>query len=301
MVSLSLRGTTSFVRCWSIILLNSRGTFNFTEHDHALSVDGLLYYPSDSIAATATTNEGNLDVPNASARGVISSSKITEKMLREGSFNGAAVTEFLVDSRFPFAGKMRVMRYNIGKVAYNDTKQSFECDIVGLSERLGNAVGEIYSRTCRWNFGDSNCNILGGLAAWTRTGTVATVGVGQLAHRFTTGALSGGAVYAGLFNDGHIEWTNSNNDNLFGVIKRFTTIPSNTFELSTPPPTPILVGDTITVIAGCNKLSGVDIDGKDVPSGHCKHRYNNLLNFGGFPYIPTNDKLYQTPDAQRDS
>lgn len=293
MVSVTVKGTTSLVRCWSIVLQASRGTFRFTEHNRALVVDGNTYYPSDAISAGAAVNQGDLSVPNTGARGIISSGKLTEKMLREGTFNGADVEEFLVDWRFPFAGRTRYAKYRIGHVTWNDAMQMFEADLVGQSERLTNRVGEIYSRTCRWNLGDSDCTIA--LGAWTRTATVVTV-VNEAS--FTTGAPAGGAVDDGFFNDGRLTWTNSNNNGLTSVVKRYT-LTGHVWELIVPPPTPIQVGDTISAITGCNKLAGVDIDGALVPGGHCKNKFNNLVNFGGYPFMPTNDKLYMTPFAKR--
>jgi uncharacterized phage protein (TIGR02218 family) len=293
MVSLAVKGTTSLVRCWLIVLQSSRGTLRFTEHNRALIVDGQTYFPSDSISAGAAVNQGDLGVSNTGARGILSSSKITEKMLREGSFNGADVEEFLVDWRFPFAGRTRYAKYRIGKVSWNDATQMFEADLVGLSERLTNRVGEIYSRTCRWNLGDTDCTI--SLTSWTRTATVASI-IDEAT--FTTGAPSGGAVNDGFFNDGAVSWTNSNNIGLLSIVKRYTVL-AHRWELTVPPPTPILVGNTFSAVTGCNKLSGVDIDGKTVPLGHCKNKFNNLVNFGGYPFMPTNDKLYMTPFSKR--
>ena len=293
LTSLSVKGTTCLVRCWLFTLLSSRGTFGFTEHNCAIVLDGTTYYPSNGVLAGAATNQGDLSVPNTNVRGIISSAKLTEKMLREGAFNGATVEEFLVDWRFPFAGRTRITKYQIGRVAWNDAKGMFETDLVGLGERLQNKVGEIYSRMCRWNLGDADCGV--NLASWTRTGTIATV-IDEVT--FTSSALVGGQTYLGYFNDGTISWTNSNNNGLKSIVKRY--FPTGVkFELTMPPPTPLQVGDTFSAVTGCNKLSGVDIDGLSVLSGHCKHKFNNMANFGGFPFMPTNDKLYTTPAAKR--
>jgi uncharacterized phage protein (TIGR02218 family) len=295
MVSLTVKGTTALVRCWSLVLQAGRGTFRFTEHNRALVVDGNTYFPSDSIDAGAAVNQGDLSVPNTGVRGIISSGKLTEKMLREGTFNGADVEEFLVDWRFPFAGRTRYTKYRIGKVTWNDAMQMFEADLVGQSERLSNRVGEIYSRTCRWNLGDSDCTV--NLATWTRTATVTSL-VNEAT--FVTGTPSGGAVYDEFFNDGPLSWTNSNNNGLKSIVKRYRSA-TNLWEITVPPPTPIQVGDTLSAITGCNKLSGLDIDGRTVADGHCKNKFNNVVNFGGFPFMPTNDKLYMTPFAKRRS
>lgn len=293
MVSLSVRGSTRLVRCWEIVLQASRGTFRFTEHDRELTFDGNAYSPAGGTEAGAAVNQADLAVPNTGCRGILTSDKITEKMLREGAFNGAEVTEFLVDARFPWAGRTRLTRYSVGRTEWNDSLGLFESDLVGLTERLSRKVGEIYSRSCRWNLGDTDCGV--NLATWTRTASVVSV-IDDAT--FTTGAPAGGAVTEGFFNDGLLEWTSGDNTGLSTAVKRYT-LSGNVWELSIPPASPIQVGDALSAVHGCNKQPGVDIDGNTVPEGHCLNLFNNLANFGGFPYMPTNDKLYMTPSAKR--
>jgi hypothetical protein len=49
-----------------------------------------------------------------------------------------------------------------------------------------------------------------------------------------------------------------------------------------------LAGDeTYQLVAGCNKTSGV-----------CKAKFDNLLNFGGFPFVPGQDKIIQVAQPQ---
>ena len=44
------------------------------------------------------------------------------------------------------------------------------------------------------------------------------------------------------------------------------------------------VADTFNIIAGCDKLAAT-----------CKTKFSNMVNFGGFPFIPGNDKMIRTP------
>lgn len=301
-----------------MVLREERGTFRFTEHNKPLIVDNQTYTPIDSVSADAAISEANLRSSNTAVRGVISSTMITEKMLREGAFNSADVTEFVVDWRYPFAGKMRIMKYQIGSVKWNDALKVFETDLLSKSERLKNKVGELYGRTCRWNFGDSNCDPSGTLLGqWTRNATITQV-INQAKYSVFNNATNnytytGGAVSAGMFIDGTLEWLTGLNAGLKFTVKKneqeiFAGNPNNSYariELHLPAPSEVQVGDTFSVVAGCNKISGVDMFGnppseeiEESQLGNCKYKFDNLINFGGFPFMPTNDRLYMTPFAR---
>jgi uncharacterized phage protein (TIGR02218 family) len=51
-------------------------------------------------------------------------------------------------------------------------------------------------------------------------------------------------------------------------------------------PEPIALGDTFAVTAGCDKR---------FPT--CRDRFNNTVNFRGFPHIPGNDFVVSYPNA----
>jgi uncharacterized phage protein (TIGR02218 family) len=49
-------------------------------------------------------------------------------------------------------------------------------------------------------------------------------------------------------------------------------------------PQPILPGDTFIVTAGCDKRFAT-----------CHDRFNNIVNFRGFPHVPGNDFVVRYP------
>ena len=57
------------------------------------------------------------------------------------------------------------------------------------------------------------------------------------------------------------------------------------FQIDTP--FDIQIGDTFNISAGCDKLRCT-----------CKFKFNNELNYGGFPLMPGNDEILQTPDGK---
>jgi len=57
-----------------------------------------------------------------------------------------------------------------------------------------------------------------------------------------------------------------------------------------PLPAPIAQGDIVVVTAGCDKRSKT-----------CRIKFDNLINFQGFPDIPGDDWLMRVPRASDDS
>ena len=54
---------------------------------------------------------------------------------------------------------------------------------------------------------------------------------------------------------------------------------SGAFVLQQAMPNPIQVGDAYSVYAGCDKLLA-----------SCKTKFNNVINFRGFPHVPGPDR-----------
>jgi uncharacterized phage protein (TIGR02218 family) len=57
-----------------------------------------------------------------------------------------------------------------------------------------------------------------------------------------------------------------------------------TIRLFGPMSRPIGVGDTVRLVAGCDKTTET-----------CHAKFDNILNFRGEPHIPANDKVFSCP------
>lgn len=96
--------------------------------------------------------------------------------------------------------------------------------------------------------------------------------------------VSGGSVVAlgsdtGYFDYGLITFDTGANAGLSMEVKAYTT---GQIVLQLPMPHPVEVGDTYTLIAGCDKSMAT-----------CRDRFSNLVNFRGEPYLPGLDKIVQ--------
>ncbi len=81
----------------------------------------------------------------------------------------------------------------------------------------------------------------------------------------------------GYFTYGLVTWLTGANAGYQMDVRQFTP---GTVTLALPMSYPIAVGDTYTIVAGCDKTVAT-----------CKARYANLVNFRGEPFIPGTDAI----------
>jgi len=81
------------------------------------------------------------------------------------------------------------------------------------------------------------------------------------------------------FNYGKLIFTGGQNVSIHMEVKDFIDV-DNVFEMFLPFPFDIEVGDTFQVFAGCDKRLET-----------CKTKFDNHINFQGFPYIPGQDAI----------
>ncbi len=95
--------------------------------------------------------------------------------------------------------------------------------------------------------------------------------------------VSGGTVTpfsdSGYFDGGVIKMTSGPNDGLRMEVKSYTT---GQITLALPFPELVQAGDSYSMTPGCDKSLET-----------CRDRFNNVVNFRGFPYLPGIDKLVQ--------
>lgn len=74
------------------------------------------------------------------------------------------------------------------------------------------------------------------------------------------------------YNQGTITWTSGANTGFSQTIRVQGT---NTITMNIPMLFPIQVGDTFTIFAGCDHTTST-----------CNNVFNNLIHYGGFPFVP---------------
>lgn len=290
MVSLSIGSEFRFSKCWSITRTDNV-VFRFTDHDQVLVVDGLSFTPADGMDSSAIQYTDTTEPDNFKAKGIISSSEITQEDLDAGLFRGAEVIEYVVDNRFAFAGTFSIMKFTLGSINHNAETKQWEADCLGLLNKFSQHRGSRISRSCEFVLYDADsCGVV--KSNFTNTLILSAVASG---YAFT--GIPSANDEEDFYEDGTMEWTVGNNTGFVSAIKSFDP-DTNEWVLQIPPPYTVQVGDQADVSAGCNRLSGVNRDGSEDLTGHCKHKFSNLPNFGGFFALPTNDELFKTPELK---
>lgn len=263
-------GVTTHCRCWSVTRTDG-AVLGFTDHDRPLGFDGMTFEASTGLNAEAVESSTGLSVDSHSIMGALSSDAITDEDIERGFYDGAEVTLWLVDWKDP-ASRLLLTRGHIGEIRRG--KAGFEAEILGLSDRLNWPSGRAYLHGCDRRLGDAKCGVDLSAPAFLGSGTVGEV---TDPHRFTASGLASFA--RGWFDDGLLEWTSGENAGVRGHVKTHRAHTSGaTVELWLSPPLPVKPGDGFTVTAGCNKQIET-----------CKEKFNNIMNFRGFPHMPGDD------------
>jgi uncharacterized phage protein (TIGR02218 family) len=250
----------------------------FTDFDRDLVFDAITYKAASGFTASAIEGQLGLAVSNLDCSGALSSDALTEDDLYSGRYDDAAVTIYLVNWS-DVAQRVIVRSGSMGQVSRG--KLAFSAELRGLTAKLDQPAGRIFQRTCPWDLGDARCTVNLSGAGLSGTGTVSQV---LDAFEFLATGLAG--VGSGALTRGKIVWTSGLNNFLAVDIKAHSSNAGvSRVAIALPMGMPVAVGDSFSATVGCDKSLAT-----------CKDRFNNLVNFGGFPHMPGNDFALSHPN-----
>ena len=203
---------------------------------------------------------------------------MNEDDLAAGAYDAADVALWLADWSEPDL-RVLIAKGTLGEVRRDGT--AFVAEVRGLSQALGEERGRLYTSSCGADLGDGRCKVDLAAPAYRGSGVVVAV---TAASSFTASGL--GAFADGWFTAGRLSFTGGANAGLSIEVKAHRGGESARFDLWQAMPYPIEVGDTFTVTAGCDKRFAT-----------CHDRFDNIVNFRGFPHIPGNDFVLRYPVA----
>ena len=267
------QAVTTLAWCWKLTRADGV-VLGFTDHDRALDFDGVTYEAATGFVATEIASSLGLSVDNLDVEGALSSGAITEADIAAGLYDGARVEVWRVNWADP--DERVLMRSGaIGEVTRGEL--AFTAELRGLAHTLDQAVGRTYQRTCDAVVGDNRCGVDLEQAAYRGTGTVTAVADNRT---ITTGGLS--AHETGWFGFGRLTWTSGANAGTSAEVRSHQASDSSaTLDLWQRAPLPIDIGDAFKVTAGCDKTVAT-----------CKAKFDNVLNFRGFPHMPGTDRAF---------
>jgi uncharacterized phage protein (TIGR02218 family) len=265
---------TTLATCWQITRRDSL-VLGFTDHVRDLIVDGVTYRAASGYTRTAIRGTADLAVDNLDVESVFSDDGITQEDLRAGRYDFAEVRMLLVNYQDLGQGILKLRRGWLGEVTIRDGM--YVAELRGMTQRLQMTVGEVYAPDCAADLGDARCGV--DLAALEDSGAVDAV---ISATAFTTVL----AQATGWYDGGELAWTGGANAGQTVAVRSWDAA-TGMLALFLPALYPMQVGDEFTIRPGCDKSFAT-----------CQTKFDNVINFRGFPHVPGTDQVLSYPDAQ---
>ena len=160
----------------------------------------------------------------------------------------------------------------IGEVKRSDG--NFTAEVRGLGKAFDEERGRLYTASCSADLGDARCGV-------TPSASTATVAETDGRLSLTAPALSG---YGdGYLTGGRLLFTTGANTGFATEIRSHRTDGGTVaLQLWQAAPQPIAPGDGFTAQAGCDKRFAT-----------CRSKFDNVVNFRGFPHMGGNNLLVQ--------
>lgn len=266
---------TTLCHAWRVTLADG-GRLGFTDHDKRLVIDGLEFEPYSGMTASEARDSAGLGVDTAEISGALTSDRINEADIAAGRFDGAIVETLLVDWTEPAAHRL-LRTATIGRIERADG--AFTAELDSMARGYDQPRGRYFRRKCDAEIGDPRCGIDPNGAAFSGVGQVNAISADGVVR--VTG-LDG--FEEGWFTGGRLTPEGGAVVRVTGHARRFGAV-----ELTLASGVGFPVSGTgFAITAGCDKSFSV-----------CRTKFDNSLNFRGFPHLPGNDAVYAyvTEDA----
>lgn len=269
-------GLTTLARAWAIT--RTDGTvYGFTDHDLPMVFDGITFRADSGMSSVGLQQSTGLSVDNTEAIGALSDASIREDDILAGRFDGAEVQAWLVNwtdveiRHLIFRGTLGELRRAGGQ---------FHAELRGLSEVLNRPIGRVFQKPCTAVLGDRGCGFGVSEPGYTADVAVLSQDAGRQYHFDEMPGFEDR-----WFQRGRFEVLTGAAAGLFGSIKR-DSIEENgrVIALWEPIRANVEAGDLVRLTAGCDKRFET-----------CRFKFNNVVNFQGFPDIPEEDWMMIHP------
>ncbi|MFG7161928.1 DUF2163 domain-containing protein [Burkholderia pseudomallei] len=265
-VSVAMKGylqgsLTTLCTCWLITRLDGI-KLGFTDNDVDLVINGQTYSRVTGYNPTAIQSSSDMSVDNLEVEGLFNSGYIAEIDIDTGVYDGALVDVYAVNRFDTSAGMLQLRSAYIGQANYENN--SFKVEVRGLHQKHTQQVLESISAVCLARFGDARCKI--DLTQHTYSGMVESVPSNiQVTTNLTNDATT--------FKGGILTWSTGANAGRRIKVHSFGQ-PAGVLTFVFPPDFPMAVGDTFSIVAGCDRQKAT-----------CQ-KYSNYINFRGFADVP---------------
>lgn len=265
-----------------------------TDHTRRLSINDEIYYPLPMMPTKTALSDG-LKPNNAELTHILTSAGISEADIIGGRWDYArfeySTVKYPTDTASLYSAMGVVtlptdlaqkMIGQFGEFKIN-TAGYFSAELRSLTQPLAQEIGDVVGSLCTVRqLGDFACALP--MENYTKTGTIASVASGLV----VTVSLSGGTQADDYFEYGLLQCVTGNNAFYEREVKNNV---GDVLTLQRPFPFTPVAGDSIRLLAGCNRTLAKcsTFVNSDSPSGF------NEINFKGFPYVPGMSRLLQYP------
>lgn len=252
---------------WKVTRTDAQ-VFGFTDNSRDVIYGGVTYSASSGHTPSNIKSTADLAVDNLEVQALLDSIVITEDDIEAGLWDFAAVEIMIVNYLSLGDGHMLLRKGWLGNVRTG--RGNFTAELRGMQQPLQQNIGRLYQASCDAALGDARCGV--NLAAYTVTGTVDSASNGI---QFTDAARGEAD---GHFDGGLITWTGGPNNTYQMEVK--TSLATGIITLQQTMPYVIAAGHTYSMSAGCDRRLTT-----------CITKFNNVVNFRGFPHVPGDDRM----------
>ncbi|MCG7574549.1 DUF2163 domain-containing protein [Phaeobacter sp. CNT1-3] len=269
-------GVTTLCRCWRVSRRDGV-TLGFTDHDRTLRFEGVGFLADTGLSASTLQQATGLSIDNAEALGALSAAQVSAADIEAGRYDGAAVTCWLVNWA-DVSQRAVLFQGTFGDL--DRAGGAFRVELRGLTDQLNTPLGRSYIAPCSAVLGDQRCRFDTAAAGYSVTAEVAAV-EGASSLRFAP--LAG--FENGWFQRGHLRVMTGDAAGALAAVKGDEMAEdARLITLWEPLKGGLSAGDQVVLTAGCDKAFQT-----------CRLKFNNVLNYQGFPDIPGDDWLMAHP------
>ncbi len=273
-------GVTTVARAWAVTRQDGV-RLGFTDHDVDLTFDCMTFRADTGLAAMALQQGTGLSVDNTEAIGALSAEAITEADIAAGRYDNAEVVAWLVnwadvsERDIQFRGTIGEIRRSGG---------AFQAELRGLSEALNRPLGRVFQKPCSAVLGDATCRVDLDTARYVHEGVLFAL---DGKTTLNLGPLNGFA--PDWFQRGRLLVRSGAAAGLSSPVKRdYIRGGQRSIELWEPLRAVLTPGDQVRLEAGCDKRFET-----------CRLKFDNVLNFQGFPDTPEDDWMMVHPSRAK--
>lgn len=274
------QSTMTICVCALIVSEIDSSTIGITSWSRDLSnVPGFpgITFKSTTGMSASTLESQTTQATNMEADVFMLSAGISEADALSGKWAHALATVFIMNYEQPKMGQYIIQKGHLGQFVQKG--QMLSVEIMGLNQCLTQNYGKVTRPECSHQFCDPGCTL--DVDDFTVTGSLTAV-TSQTVFRDSSRTEDDDA-----FGNGKITFTSGDNDGFSFHIDSYDNT-TKQFTLRTPTPYMPEIGDTYSAVIGCRKRHQED----------CIDRFDNVVNFDGFPWIPTVEEMQRLPVVQ---